>query len=101
MELETFTGLGKDFAIHDKWATETQGPIQDHSSEHLGTVDIAVAMTRKLLLQAIRDLQEGREPANVIRDPAKNYLPITTCSVVVPADVDWKQFCRDRQQPPE
>jgi len=100
MECETYTGLGRDFAIHDKWATETQGPIQDHAAEHLGTVDIAVVMVRKLLLDAIRELHAGREPANVIRDPdpARNYLPITTCSVVVPASTDWRQFCRERER---
>jgi phthalate 4,5-dioxygenase len=98
MEFETYTGLGKDFAVHDKWATESQGPIQDHTAEHLGAVDVAVMMTRKLLLKAIHDLESGREPANVIRDPARNSLPITTCSVIVPASTDWKQFCRDRQE---
>ncbi|HEY3117331.1 MAG TPA: Rieske 2Fe-2S domain-containing protein, partial [Chloroflexota bacterium] len=86
MERDTYLGIGTDFQVHDKWATEGQGPIQDRTQEHLGAFDLPLTMSRKVMIKAMQDLQEGREPANVIRDPAKNQLPIATCSILVPID---------------
>jgi hypothetical protein len=86
--------LGADFQLHDKFVTESQGPIQDRTAEHLGALDTPVTLCRMILLKAIRDLQEGREPANVVRDPGQNHLPIRPLRAVVPLsmDWDWKQF---------
>ncbi|HLF03885.1 MAG TPA: hypothetical protein VI855_01520, partial [Dehalococcoidia bacterium] len=41
---------------------ETMGAVYDRSKEHLGSADLAVIATRRLLLQAIKDVQEGRDP---------------------------------------
>lgn len=94
MASQSFTGLGPNFFIHDKWATESQGPIQDRAAEHLGAMDKAVVVARQVLRKAIFDLQEGREPANVVRDPARNHFPIASCYVTVPNAVDWKDYCK-------
>ncbi|HEY3118128.1 MAG TPA: Rieske 2Fe-2S domain-containing protein, partial [Chloroflexota bacterium] len=90
----TYLGMGTDFQIHDKWATEGQGPIEDRSAEHLGALDLAIVTSRQVLLKAIRDLQEGREPANVVRDPAQNHFPIATFAVLVPESTDWRDYAR-------
>ncbi len=34
---ETYTGMGDDINVHDQWAVESQGPIQDRTREHLGS----------------------------------------------------------------
>ena len=44
---ETFTGMGKQFLIHDSCATESMGPIYDRSNEHLGAGDITRAKNRR------------------------------------------------------
>ena len=58
----TYTGMGDDINVHDQWAVESMGPIQDRTKEHLGSSDKAIAAFRRLLLRAIRDVAEGRPP---------------------------------------
>jgi phthalate 4,5-dioxygenase oxygenase subunit len=90
----TYLGLGADFQLHDKFVTESQGPIQDRSAEHLGALDSPVVMCRMIMLKAIHDLKEGREPLNVVRDPGRNQLPIIPLRAVAPLSMewDWRQF---------
>jgi hypothetical protein len=45
--------------VHDQWACESQGPIQDRTREHLGTTDKAVIAYRRLLVNAIERTQAG------------------------------------------
>ena len=77
MREESFSGLGNrpdggiTFQIQDLWPIEGPGAIQVRTLEHLMPSDQAVLATRKILVKAIRDLQEGREPANVARDATK------------------------------
>lgn len=66
-ELELDTLNGQDMAIF-----VTQGPISDHSTEHLVSADRGVAMFRKILLDQIDAVEQGRDPLGVVRDPAKN-----------------------------
>lgn len=56
-----FTGID-GIAAQDQAAQESMGPIADRTIEHLGTADIAVITTRRLLLKACRDIEEGRDP---------------------------------------
>ena len=58
----SYTGMGDDINVHDQWAVESMGPIQDRTREHLGASDKAIAAYRRLLLRAIRDVDEGRTP---------------------------------------
>ncbi|MPZ14636.1 MAG: Rieske 2Fe-2S domain-containing protein [Chloroflexi bacterium] len=90
MKTEVYTGIGFDFVIHDLWATEGQGPIQDRSNEHLGAMDRAVLASRRVLLKAILDLQEGVEPSNVVRDPSRNAFRIIARNGVFPESKSWK-----------
>lgn len=46
----------------DRSLQESMGPIFDRSREHLGTADLAVIQARRILLQAARDLQDGKPP---------------------------------------
>jgi nitrite reductase/ring-hydroxylating ferredoxin subunit len=55
----TFTGRGFDINIHDQWACESQGPIQDRTRENLGTTDKGIVLYRRLLLDAIRKNEAG------------------------------------------
>jgi len=56
----TFTGMGLDINIHDQWACESQGPIQDRTKENLGATDKGIVLYRRLLLDAIRKNDAGQ-----------------------------------------
>ena len=87
----TYTGMGAAFQIHDFCVTEGSGPIQDRTTEHLGSTDVGIMTTRRLLLQAIRDVQQGLDPPNVLRRAEDNRFPdMVTVGRVVPNDVDHR-----------
>lgn len=55
----SYTGMGRDINVHDQWAVESPGPIQDRTKEHLGTTDRAITANRKLLIKAIDAVEQG------------------------------------------
>jgi phenylpropionate dioxygenase-like ring-hydroxylating dioxygenase large terminal subunit len=66
-ESETYTGMGHDINVHDQWAVESMGRIQDRTREHLGQSDKAIVAYRRLLRQSIERTREGGRP---LIDPA-------------------------------
>ena len=97
MNTQTFTGMGLNFQAHDAFATESQGPVQDRTAEHLVTSDKAIVAARKLLLNAMRDAKNGRDPQHVIRDAKANrLLHLQALSEVIPLAVDFKEHIRER-----
>ena len=58
-EKYTYTGMGKDINVHDQWACESMGNIQNRTKEHLGTSDKAISAYRRLLLQTISKIEKG------------------------------------------
>ena len=56
----------------DAMAWMMQGRIADRTRENLGASDQGIVLYRKLLKREIQKVQEGKEPMNVFRDPAKN-----------------------------
>ena len=65
---QTYTGMGKDINVHDQWAVESLGPIQDRTQEHLGKSDAAISAYRRLLRKAINDVEEGNPPLMIVPD---------------------------------
>ncbi len=66
----TFLGMGEeDINVHDQWAVEGMGPIQDRTREHLGTTDKVIMANRRMLLAAIDTVAAGGTPPGVA-DPA-------------------------------
>jgi len=55
----TYTGMGLDINVHDQWAVESMGTIQDRTQEHLGRTDIAITRYRRMLVNAIKAVEEG------------------------------------------
>jgi phthalate 4,5-dioxygenase len=58
----TFTGMGADINVHDQWACESMGVIQDRGKEHLGQSDKAISAYRRLLRDAIAAAGSGGRP---------------------------------------
>ena len=84
---QTFLGMGEDdINVHDQWAVESMGPIQDRTREHLGSSDKIIMANRRLLLQAIATVQAGGT-APFMADPelAAQQLGPDTVDGIAPA----------------
>lgn len=70
----TYLGMGEDdINVHDQWACESMGAIQDRTREHLGTTDKVIAAHRRMLLDAIDTVAAGGTPPGQA-DPALHGL---------------------------
>jgi hypothetical protein len=93
----TYLGMGTSFLAHDLWATEGEGPIQDRTQERLGSSDVAIAMSRQLLLKAITDVEEGRDPPHIVRQPEANrFEHLVVVSEAISNADDWRTFWQKR-----
>ncbi len=64
-EHETYTGMGADINVHDQWACESMGAIQDRTNEHLGQSDKGISAYRRILRRAIDEAGSGGTPLMV------------------------------------
>ncbi|MEE8518955.1 MAG: aromatic ring-hydroxylating dioxygenase subunit alpha [Dehalococcoidia bacterium] len=55
----------------DYMAWITQGPIAEREKEVLGESDVGIILYRRLLKQQLAVVEDGGDPINVFRDPAK------------------------------
>jgi phenylpropionate dioxygenase-like ring-hydroxylating dioxygenase large terminal subunit len=67
-EAQTYTGMGTDINVHDQWAVESMGPIQDRTREHLGQSDKAIILYRRILREQIDKALKGEKPMMVLDD---------------------------------
>jgi nitrite reductase/ring-hydroxylating ferredoxin subunit len=91
----TYTGMGDDINVHDQWAVESQGRIQDRTREHLGQTDKGIALYRRLLLEAIEQAATGAPPLMVLGDEAAALMRgPATMDCIGPVD-DWDRHWRE------
>jgi hypothetical protein len=89
---ETFTGMGADINVHDQWACESMGAIQDRSKEHLGQSDKAISAYRRLLRAAIADAgSSGRPPMLLDEAAAAQMTGPAAIDGIGPSD-DWQSY---------
>ena len=72
----------QDFAVQ-----ESMGAIYDRTQEHLGSADTAIIQMRRLLLEAVRDVAEGRDPIGS-RGQGSNVRP---AQMYLPDDARWSE----------
>jgi len=96
MGAEGYSGMGLNFQVQDLCVTEGMGPIMDRTKEHLTPMDRPMITSRKLLLNAIQELQKGREPVNVAREPQRNHFQLVACEDLVPESTPWKEYIRGK-----
>lgn len=91
----TYLGMGEDdINVHDQWACESMGPIQDRTREHLGTSDRAIMANRRLLMQAIDDVEAGRLPLGMAQaEVAVQRIGPDTVDGIAPAE-GWQDWWR-------
>jgi len=92
---QTFTGMGFDINIHDQWACESQGPIQDRTRENLGSTDKGIVLYRRLLLDAIRKNEAGELQVNT---DASGPPAIDGIGPTDGIDEYWKEADQKRRQ---
>ena len=89
---KTYIGVGFDVNVHDTWATEGPGPIQNRTLEHLGTTDKAITAARRMLLRGIRSLQDGGESPLSGQDlGTRSFTHLTAIDTVAPR-AEWRTF---------
>ena len=70
----TYTGMGLDINVHDQWAVEMMGSIQDRTREHLGRSDVAIIRNRRMLRKAISALADGNNDALLMQSNAAEKI---------------------------
>jgi hypothetical protein len=86
----------EDINVHDQWAVESMGAIQDRTREHLGTSDKIIMANRRVLIKAIVTVQEGGV-APGIGDAAQAELMRgpDTVDGIAPAG-EWSRWWQDQ-----
>lgn len=92
----TYTGMGLDINVHDQWAVESMGAIQDRTQEHLGKTDVGIIRNRRRLRDAISAVKEGK----VTELPMSNGVDMATLVGPVSNDAiasgdDWSEATID------
>jgi phenylpropionate dioxygenase-like ring-hydroxylating dioxygenase large terminal subunit len=83
---ETFTGID-GVNLQDRAIQESMGPVVDRSREHLGPADKAIIQARRLLLAAVKTVQEGGTPRGI----NATYYSLRASEGVLPRDADWRE----------
>ncbi|MGE5539330.1 MAG: Rieske 2Fe-2S domain-containing protein [Gemmatimonas sp.] len=100
MKTSNFTGMGDSFPIHDAFATESMGPIQDRTQENLATTDKIIVAVRRLILDNIAKVQAGEAPLHVVRDAAdRDMSHMVVVSQVTGKDDDHKELWKTKVLP--
>lgn len=96
----TWTGMGFDINVHDQWAVEGMGPIQDRTEEHLASTDIGIVRYRRLLQAAMDDLAAGDEAALPMldRDAARIAGPLSNDAIADTADWETASMRADGER---
>lgn len=93
----TYLGMGEtDINVHDQWAVESMGAIQDRTREHLGTSDKVIMANRRTLMQAIEAVRNGGAPPLATPQAAAVGGP-DTIDCIAPA-ASWQQHWQQAVQ---
>ena len=60
--------------LQDYQAIISQGEVADRTAEVLGKSDGGIILLRKIIMDGVRAVQEGRDPKGVWHDPAMDRL---------------------------
>jgi hypothetical protein len=91
---ETFTGIN-GINQQDRAVQESMGRIVDRTRENLGPGDRAVVATRKLLLEALDQVERGETPRGV----GTSYYEVRAAETILPNAADWRAELLPRMHP--
>jgi nitrite reductase/ring-hydroxylating ferredoxin subunit len=88
---KNYTGI-RGIREQDIAVQESMGPIYDRRKEHLGSSDAAIISMRRRMLQAIKNLQEGREPYEVSHP---ELYRLRSAIAVLPREVPFDEGAKE------
>ena len=83
---KSFTGIDA-ITTQDRAVQESMGAIVDRSQENLGPADRAIVVTRRLLLEAIKTVEDGGIPLGL----GDSYYNLRAAQGIIPSEVDWRE----------
>ena len=86
---QSFSGV-EGFSIQDASLQESMGPVQDYTKEHLVSTDKPIAMARRILARAARELRAGAEPPAL--DPVSQR--VRAASVLLDRGIKAEEWAR-------
>lgn len=90
--LDNYSGI-TGIHLQDQAISESEGPIYDRSTEHLGSSDVLIIKVRRQMLAAARALaQRGVTPPGVDNPGA---YAVRSGGIFLPDDADWFEATRE------
>jgi phthalate 4,5-dioxygenase len=86
MKTGHWTGIARPLPFEDFAVQEAMGPIMDRTREQLGSSDVTIVRTRRLLLEAARSFAEGK-----VLDVG-DYDKVRALAIRLAGDADWRQI---------
>lgn len=86
----TYTGMGLDINVHDQWAVEGMGAIQDRTQEHLGRSDVAIIRYRRLLRRAMDALEQGADQTLLMQEAETANMRGPLSNDAIAQSDDWR-----------
>lgn len=86
---QTFSGI-KGTNTQDRAVQESMGPVADRTYERLGTTDRAIITSRRILLEAVQEVEADGDPPGL--EPS--YYKLRAIEKVVGQDESWLEAMR-------
>jgi hypothetical protein len=61
------------------------GPIYDRTKEHLGSADLAIITARRMLLEAAKDVEDGKDPVGT----GDAGYSVRAAEMLMPEELNW------------
>jgi hypothetical protein len=90
----TYTGMGLDINVHDQWAVESMGRIQDRRQEHLGKTDVGIIAYRRMLRAAIKAVTAGDMQGLKMQNGGTEAIRGPLSNDAIAPDADWQAASR-------
>jgi phthalate 4,5-dioxygenase len=90
MEAGHHSGFGRSLLEEDAVVQASMGPIVDRTKEHITSGDVAVALARRMILDAIAAAERGELPPGSARAQEHARMP-DPVDAIVDAGVDWRE----------
>ncbi|MEJ6387965.1 aromatic ring-hydroxylating dioxygenase subunit alpha [Gymnodinialimonas sp. 2307UL20-7] len=87
---QTYTGMGLDINVHDQWAVESMGRIQDRRFEHLGKTDVGIIKYRRMLRAAIAAVEAGEASGLKMQNGGTEAIKGPLSNDAIAPDEDWQ-----------
>src|SRR5262249_49455709 len=86
-----WSGFTRSAIEEDSVVQTSMGPIVDRTKENLSSSDVAVAQTRRLILDTLAEYERGQLPPGSARSPESIKIP-QAFDAVIDAGQSWTEL---------